>query len=61
MIGSVKASDCDARKHDKSGCTALNAIAAAKGIWKGRSDFDCEELRRMREMDQKRLNDINNE
>ncbi len=54
MIGSVKAGDGDAVQHEKTGSTALNAIAASKGIWKGRSDFNCEELRRMREADFKR-------
>ena len=48
-------------KEKKSSSSVLKAIAASKGIWKGRSDFNCEELRRMREMDIKRLDDLYNE
>ena len=49
------------KKEMKAGSAALKAIAASKGIWKDRSDFNNEELRRMREMDIKRLDDLYNE
>jgi UDP-glucose-4-epimerase GalE len=48
ITGSVKASDGDAGQHARS------AIIASKGIWKGREDFDNDELRRMRETDFKK-------
>ncbi len=45
----------EVKKKDKTTCrSALDSIAASKGIWKGRSDFDNDELRRMREADFKR-------